>query len=402
MNYFFPLFRLPPNNEEPLHLGWSQRWNIQFRSHGMDYDEGAWIRTQEKENKEESGWKNKNDARRRMLFFRHHYGIENSFFGLKESFIFLHYTLPREEFISFFQKNNYFSLFKKKENFLIPLKEDFILEVNFYLHKEFDKRYQYSFPENYEGVNFIFRTKNILERSVKENIQRLWEIKKKGIRRRDIPENGKKIRVEDILPYFPAHFEVGAGASIDAGIPPLHYLHKVYGIRKLQKKNFFSFRIEEDSLLQELIFDTFSFFQKATKIHFTSLFARPNLFWKFLGKLKEKNLLFEPIYTNNFDGFHNLFNVKGKYVRRLSATDVAENISFHPDARSLFVVGVHADRRKIEEKARKSGLQIIYVDPESFIENGKTMEYKLESIKKDDFHLKMTADDFARAILKYL
>lgn len=74
-------------------------------------------------------------------------------------------------------------------------------------------------------------------------------------------------------------------------------------------------------------------------------------------------------------------DLKEKYVRRFEEFQIVPEIEFHPDARSLLVVGAHADRRRVEKQAREKGLQVIYVDPEGYLNpSGATIPYPLESV----------------------
>lgn len=67
----------------------------------------------------------------------------------------------------------------------------------------------------------------------------------------------------------------------------------------------------------------------------------------------------------------------------------------------MIVVGSHADRRKFQEKARAAGLKIIYVDPESYLEEetGLYYEYPIEAPQDEDILIRMSAEEFARKIL---
>ncbi|MFE3631131.1 hypothetical protein [Streptomyces goshikiensis] len=39
-------------------------------------------------------------------------------------------------------------------------------------------------------------------------------------------------------------------------------------------------------------------------------------------------------------------------------------VTFHPDAKALVVIGLHADRRWVAKQAREAGLKVFLVDPE--------------------------------------
>ncbi|MFH1863445.1 MAG: hypothetical protein ABIJ85_00840 [bacterium] len=88
-------------------------------------------------------------------------------------------------------------------------------------------------------------------------------------------------------------------------------------------------------------------------------------------------------------------NLKERYIRRFDEPQLFPEIDFHSDARSLLVVGAHADRRKVEKSARDRGLQVIYVDPEGYRDkNGRFISYPLESPQDADILIRMTAQQF--------
>ena len=69
-------------------------------------------------------------------------------------------------------------------------------------------------------------------------------------------------------------------------------------------------------------------------------------------------------------------------------------VPFDPRARSLMVIGVHADRRMAQRYARRLGLQIIYVDPERYVApDGSEIPYPVESPQDGDLFVRLTAGE---------
>ncbi|WP_339064000.1 hypothetical protein [Tepidibacillus marianensis] len=99
------------------------------------------------------------------------------------------------------------------------------------------------------------------------------------------------------------------------------------------------------------------------------------------------------LLTFNFDGLITKIGLTERYVRRYDEANIIPEINFHPDAKSLIVVGSHADRRRIQQAARKQGLKVIYLDPEGYFTRGGFVEYPLESLKKEDLYIKEAATD---------
>ncbi|MFF7130438.1 hypothetical protein [Streptomyces sp. NPDC008240] len=52
------------------------------------------------------------------------------------------------------------------------------------------------------------------------------------------------------------------------------------------------------------------------------------------------------------------------------------------EARSLLVVGLHADQRAVQARARAKGMRISYVDPEGLMENDVFKEYPIEGARE--------------------
>ncbi len=397
--------KLPYLLEKNLASHFYKKWQKQFVSQGQHISESAWARTQEKINRENSYWKSSRDKRRRLVYFRDRYALKkdgNRFhFVLEEPYLFLHYMLPKKEFHKLIKlvhqhlsESNFLFKRKYKEKYFYQF-GDLSFIIDFSTHKKYDSVYGFSFPSHYSGVSFVLKKNG---KKISESIQRKpWVILKKGIRKKDKAEKAKKITVQELLKYFPAHMEIGAGASVSSGIPALHYLHDVFSLK--DKKAHFLFNPQEDRLLLQMIQMPEQYFANAAKIHIRSLLAQENDFYRLLAKLVQDGKIFEPVFTNNFDGLTSLVGVRERYVRKIAATAPAKNIHFSPKAKSLIVVGVHADRRRIQKKAREFGLQLIYVDPEGFWgEEGNFIPYPLESIQKEDLLISLKADDFAKKL----
>lgn len=69
-------------------------------------------------------------------------------------------------------------------------------------------------------------------------------------------------------------------------------------------------------------------------------------------------------------------------------------ITFDPKAKALLVVGVHADRRLAQLRARERGLKLIYIDPERYLApDGAPIPYPVESPQDQDGLVRMTAGE---------
>ncbi|MFD3504848.1 hypothetical protein [Streptomyces sp. NPDC058678] len=54
------------------------------------------------------------------------------------------------------------------------------------------------------------------------------------------------------------------------------------------------------------------------------------------------------------------------------------------EAKALLVVGLHADRREVQRRAREKGMRIFFVNPEGLTENGAFKEYPIEGAREGD------------------
>jgi hypothetical protein len=132
--------------------------------------------------------------------------------------------------------------------------------------------------------------------------------------------------------------------------------------------------------------------------------ASPTRFYGLLKKMHDAGYLVGPVITNNFDGLLRKVGLPELLVRRYEDTHIVPQIDFHPLARSLIVVGSHADRRRIQAAARKKGLHVVYIDPEGFtgVDSKQFTPYPLESPQDSDYLFRFPATDAMNIIASQL
>lgn len=384
-----------------------EQWNKIFVKNGRNIHEGVWRRTQDKKNAEFSQWKNEDDKRLRVVHFVDHYSVISGEDGsscclaLIGAYLRINHTLPISEAKSVFKRYRESVKIKNLEitientNELINKIGDFNIHLRL-LESEKDKNF---FPidcrEGYAIVDVEIRAGDLLLEE--EQILRPWNILKKGFR---IPaKRGVPIYIDSpkqLLQYAPFQIELGCGPSTEVGIPPLSYLHKIYQTSDVKIREFIFG--ENDFLFEEIIGDLQKFYQRATKIMSTSWLAEPkSSFYSWLKWAYEKGLVVGPVITNNYDGLTSLLGLPELYVRKFTDPDLIPTINFHPKAKSLLVIGVHADRRLIQEAARTRGLKVIFIDPEKYIdEQGVAFDYPLEAPQDNDLVFRKTASEFGK------
>jgi hypothetical protein len=121
-----------------------------------------------------------------------------------------------------------------------------------------------------------------------------------------------------------------------------------------------------------------------------------------LRSLHDRGWVVGDIVTNNFDGLCSRVGLEERVVRRFEEGHIIPSVRFHPDARSLTVVGGHADRRRIQAAARQKGLEVICVDPEGFESDDGFCEYPLESPQDRDLLYRESATRAFQAIASRL
>lgn len=377
-----------------------EKWNLQFVAPKRTHSEGIWRRTQEEQTKLKSNWKGAGDARRRMIHFFDEYDVVKSpngkvDFVLQGAYLWLLATLPREELADYHSRvitSLAASSWEKEGNNSYKKNDLYLTFQHHHVHPE-DIKANRNLPPNYESMEYKLASANmdITERLIDSP----WRILSTGIRKTGTRTKEPNIvkDLNELLDYLPMQAEIGGGASIELGIPPLNHLHTIYNVTR---KSDGTFVFEDDDFLPNLIEDPERFYKNAAGAYVSCLLAEPNSFYKLLKEMDERGLLVGDVITNNFDGLSSLVGLKEKYVRRFDEPKQFPSIEFDPRAKSLLVVGNHADRRTVESQAREKGLKVIFVDPEVYEDYfGNEIVYPLENVEETDLLVHMEAAQFA-------
>jgi hypothetical protein len=202
---------------------------------------------------------------------------------------------------------------------------------------------------------------------------------------------------EKILEHLPAQVELGCGPSTEAGVPHLSNLHRIYSVSKPDFS--FVFRAGDDHVLGVLAHPEESY-RRMTEIYRACIVAEPTAFYHALRELWDRGSFVGPVITNNFDCLCADMGLPEMSLRRydteayfpLYRDQQQQEIEFDPSARSLLVIGVHADRRLAQLRARQRGLKIIFIDPERYLApDGSAISYPVEAPQNDDLFIRMTA-----------
>jgi len=110
--------------------------------------------------------------------------------------------------------------------------------------------------------------------------------------------------------------------------------------------------------------------------------------------LWQRGHLVGPVITNNFDCQCADLGLPEISLRRYDWEPYYPRIDYNPRARSLLVVGVHADRRLVQMRARERGLRVIFIDLESYVApDGRAISYPVEAPQSEDLFVRASAHD---------
>lgn len=392
-----------------------QRWNRFYenpivRSRDPRYEEGLWRRTQSERNREQSGWDDSNDARRRMMHYEYRYemiGAEGSGrprLAMADFYLWWHVCLPEEEIVSHLdrcyaclQVGGWKKAYGMDEHEQIFTHGDLYVRLSRDDPKDnpYDRSEGRSFPRGYRILEVTFfsfgNSKSVAF------LAKPWTILGTGIRERDVRGRPRLNPWSDLPDFFPAQVELGCGPSIEAGIPPLDHLHQTYYVTDSGTGRFI-LDPYEDRLVADILNRPGEALVSLSETYRKCFIAQPTDFYRLLKELSDSGSVVGPVITNNFDGLAGRVGLSELYVRRYEEACIIPDMKFHPKAKSLIVVGSHADRRRIRCAARRQGLRVVYVDPEGYLTDSGFAGYPLESIRDDDVLFRVTAEEFSKKL----
>ncbi|WP_240351088.1 hypothetical protein [Streptomyces olivoreticuli] len=190
-----------------------------------------------------------------------------------------------------------------------------------------------------------------------------------------------------LLDHLPFVVEAGCGTSIEAGIPPLHWLHEVYRVtaragNDLTQGYAFTLAPASDILIKEMLTDTVRKVDGMVAM-FRSLFlAEPTSAHRTPKALYDAGHMTGPVATHNFDRLVARVGLPEAFMRRYDQR--IPHMPFPDDAKSVLVIGLHADRRGVQARARELGLKVFYLDTEGVTENGVGKPYLIEGAREGD------------------
>jgi len=376
----------------------TDRWDTYFRGpHDRErqVEEGIWRRTQEAANADQSNWSTDDDGRRRIVHFRYRYDVVDGVLAMVEFYLYNCLTYPIDEIGKYHQQILGWlgsGGWEAVGGDVWALGDLRCAVAQVAVHPE-DVVAQRHTPDGFGSLEVrVTSTGSDLPTEIR---RRPWEVLAGGMRVKD--RRGAPTIVDDLAglaDYLPFQVEVGCGISVEAGIPPLHRLHEIYRVTRRQDnkpgaKDPFVLDASSDELMHEVLTEPGVKFTEFVEMFRTCFLAEPTPALEALRELAKAGHLVGPMITNNFDVLGARAGLDECFVRRYD--QVIPDVPFYPEARALLVVGNHADRRKVQARARERGMTIFFLDPEGFWVDEQFAPYPLESATDGDFLCQKTA-----------
>ncbi|MFJ5819348.1 hypothetical protein ACIQGT_36470 [Streptomyces sp. NPDC093108] len=378
-------------------------WERHFAGAGHErpraIEEGIWRRTQDPANAVQSGWSEDEQGRRRIVHYRYRYDLDYTFpvprLVLAELYLYTSVLAPTAE-IGEYGDNVRSWLAEggwRKVDDTMWSKGDLRVTVTPYDTHPQDERASRGTPPGFCSLDVAFVSEDF---TVTRNVRQMpWNVLAGGIRIKD--ERGNPTYADDLSDlknYLPFQVEIGCGTSVEAEVPPLHFLHQVYRVTTrtdnvMKDAHPFVLSPQKDTLVREMLLDATTKADELTTMFRVSFLAEPTAAHYALKALHDAGHFVGPVLQHNFDLLAARAGLDECFVRRYDQK--IPPVPFHPEARALLVVGLHADRRSVEKRARERGMRIFYVDTEGLEEFGKYMPYPLEGPQDGDVIVKAAA-----------
>ena len=378
-------------------------WEKYFAGAGHErpraIEEGIWRRTQDPTNAVQSAWSEDEQGRRRIVHYRYRYDLDYTFpvprLVLAELYLYTSVLAPKAE-IDEYRENVSSWLAEggwRQVDDRIWASGDLRVTVTPYDSHPQDERASRATPTGFSSLDVMFVSEDY---AVTRNVRQLpWNVLAGGIRIKD--ERGNPVYADDLSElknYLPFQVELGCGTSVEAGVPPLHFLHQAYRVTErtdniMKQTHPFVLSPSKDTLVRELLLDATAKAAELVTMFRESFLAEPTTAHHALKALHDAGHFVGPVFQHNFDLLAARSGLEECFVRRYDQK--IPPVPFLPEAKALLVVGLHADRRSVEKRARERGMKVFFVDTEGLEEFGTYMPYPLEGPQDGDVIVKDAA-----------
>ncbi|MFJ5116986.1 hypothetical protein [Kitasatospora sp. NPDC088548] len=195
--------------------------------------------------------------------YRYQYGLDYTFpvtrLVLSDLYLFHSFTAPADEIATHLRQIGMWldqGAWRSKGDG-VWAKGDLRVAVAEYDDHPQDERAGRPTPTGFRSVDLCFISEDFKVPRTVRNLP--WDVLAGGMRIKD--RRGEPTIAPDLTPildFLPFQVEVGCGTSIEAGIPPLHYLHEVYRVtdrrdNTLTQSHAFTLSPEADTLIPEML-----------------------------------------------------------------------------------------------------------------------------------------------------
>ncbi|MFC5722259.1 hypothetical protein ACFP1Z_19015 [Streptomyces gamaensis] len=364
-------------------------------------EEGIWRRTQEKATAGPSGWSGESDARRRVIHYRYRYGLVPTAaapaIGLRDLYLYQSVSAPAAEIAdheAVVQAAFATGGWKQQPGEAVWARRDLRCRITAYLVHPQDAAARRTLPVGYRSLDVRITSADYAPPPAVRQLP--WDVLASGIRVKDQP--GTPTLVPDLgglADFLPFQVEIGCGTSVEAGIPPLHRLHEIYRVTDRQgdepREHRFTLSPADDPLLPEIIEQPEEKAEQLVEMFKACFLAEPTPAIQALKELQDAGHLVGPVITHNFDVLAARAGLGECFMRRYD--QAVPDVEWADGAKALLVVGLHADRRKVQARARKRGMQVVFLDPEGFRHDNRFLPYPLEGPQDSDLVCRKSAGE---------
>jgi hypothetical protein len=196
----------------------------------------------------------------------------------------------------------------------------------------------------------------------------------------------------DLSHFAPFALCVGSGLSAESGLPLLGSIHNLFEVDNMESGQLIFGAA--DNLPKRMSTDPEGEFRRFCEFTIQAIKAKPSDSHKMLADLYKQGVV-KQVFTDNMDDL--LGKVHVPYIKtRLSIFPDRFPTEFHPEVKSLLVVGVAVDRRDVIKQARAKGLKIISINPVFGVApHSRNMDYLARG---DIFFRELTKDALPKII----
>lgn len=362
-------------------------------------EEGIWRRTQEAANAGQSGWSQDEHGRRRIVHYRYRHDLDYTFpvprLVLADLYLYHSVLAPRAEIDEYrddvrgwLDQGGWRQITDTAWS-----RGDLRVTVALYDSHPQDERACRATPDGFGSLDVAIVSEDF---KVTRNVRQMpWNVLAGGIRVKD--ERGNPAYADDLdelSKYVPFQVEIGCGTSVEAGVPPVHFLHQVYRVTErtdnvMKQTHPFVLNPRKDTLVREMLLDATAKAAELVEMFRVSFLAEPTPAHHALKALHHAGHLVGPVIQHNFDLLAARAGLAEHFVRRYDQK--IPPVPFHPEAKAVLVVGLHADRRSVQKRARERGMKVFFIDTEGLEEFGTYMPYPLEGPQDGDVIIKAAA-----------